>query len=578
MAILKNTTINDTGNLRLPVGTTAQRPTPVAGQFRYNTTTNGVEIYTGGVNLWQPAAARGVRAAGGTVYDVDVEGTTYRVHVFTATGNSTFTVTRPGTVEYLIVAGGGSGGLDNAGGGGAGGLLTGATTVSPQAYTITVGAGGINNQLYNYRGPAGSNSSAFGLTAFGGGGGGGGDSGGAQSGTNFANSQLAGGSGGSGGGGASEGGDGAGGLGTTSQGNNGGAGLLGSGGGGGGAGSSGTSATAATNPGNGGSGIASSITGVLTFYAGGGGGGTENSANAAADTGVPGLGGGFGGALNRARTPGTPNSGGGGGGEANGNPTGDGSGGSGIVVIRYPLQSEPDVAQPTVSTNGLVLDLDFAKPTVYSGAGTVVNDSRVNGLTGTLVNTPIPRDIRTHRSSFNFLTASAHHISVTPINRTNTMSFEVWFNTSSTSTNTGVRQYLYTQQRNPPTIAAFTYMERHGLMITGNILQTQYFNGTNDANALTGTTVLSPNVWYCASVVINGTNNRMFINGVLEATSSGVSAASLTVNQAFIGRRGDSQGEDYFGGLIGLVRDYNRALTDAEVLNNFNATRWRFGI
>jgi hypothetical protein len=69
----------------------------------------------------------------------------------------------------------------------------------------------------------------------------------------------------------------------------------------------------------------------------------------------------------------------------------------------------------------------------------------------------------------------------------------------------------------------------------------------------------------------------MFLNGVLEATSSGAAAAT-TVNQAFIGRRGDAQGDDYFGGLIGSVKDYNRALTDAEVLNNFNATRWRFGV
>jgi hypothetical protein len=110
MANLKNTVIDDTGNLKLPTGTSAQRPgSPIAGQFRYNTSLGIVEAYTGGANQWIPTASRGVRATGGTVYDVDVDGTTYRVHVFTTTGSSTFTVTRAGTVEYLIVAGGGGG-------------------------------------------------------------------------------------------------------------------------------------------------------------------------------------------------------------------------------------------------------------------------------------------------------------------------------------------------------------------------------------------------------------------------------------------------------------------------------------
>jgi hypothetical protein len=47
MAILKNTTINDTGFVALPVGTTAERPGVVeAGHIRYNTSRQNSEIYT----------------------------------------------------------------------------------------------------------------------------------------------------------------------------------------------------------------------------------------------------------------------------------------------------------------------------------------------------------------------------------------------------------------------------------------------------------------------------------------------------------------------------------------------------
>jgi hypothetical protein len=48
MATLKNTTINDTGFLKTPVGTTAQRPgTPVQGDVRWNSDLGYHEIYTG---------------------------------------------------------------------------------------------------------------------------------------------------------------------------------------------------------------------------------------------------------------------------------------------------------------------------------------------------------------------------------------------------------------------------------------------------------------------------------------------------------------------------------------------------
>ena len=48
MAILKDTTIDDTGSIVLPVGTTAQRPTPSDGHLRYNTQLGYVEEYRGG--------------------------------------------------------------------------------------------------------------------------------------------------------------------------------------------------------------------------------------------------------------------------------------------------------------------------------------------------------------------------------------------------------------------------------------------------------------------------------------------------------------------------------------------------
>ena len=48
MAQLKNTTVDDTEFLQLPLGTTAQRPqNPEVGYARYNTDLNLIEIFNG---------------------------------------------------------------------------------------------------------------------------------------------------------------------------------------------------------------------------------------------------------------------------------------------------------------------------------------------------------------------------------------------------------------------------------------------------------------------------------------------------------------------------------------------------
>ena len=72
------------------------------------------------------------------------------------------------TVNFLVVAGGGSGGSNLGGGGGAGGVIQSTANVShgsQYSFNVGGGAGGNSN--------TGSNSSAFGVDAYGGGGGGG---------------------------------------------------------------------------------------------------------------------------------------------------------------------------------------------------------------------------------------------------------------------------------------------------------------------------------------------------------------------------------------------------------------------
>jgi len=258
----------------------------------------------------------------------------YRIHTFTSTG--TFTTNSSGNIEYLIVAGGAGGGKSvdatrSGGGGGAGGLISGSTSLSAGNYQISVGLGGAGNlQVGNIGSDSttahnGQNSSAFNLTAIGGGSGGGGGG-------------SAGGAGGSGGGSGRNNSTIA--AGTSGQGNDGGPGATGGtsgiygGGGGGGMGGPGTEGTTSVG-GNGGSGISSSITGTAQFYAAGGGGARSSGSPGTGGSGIGGAGASGESGTGGNGLDGTGSGGGGGSTNASGQTGNGGSGGSGIVIIRY---------------------------------------------------------------------------------------------------------------------------------------------------------------------------------------------------------------------------------------------------
>ena len=362
-----------------------------------------------------PGAAppSGFDASGGVITDYTTPtGTVYRAHIFTNSGEFVVDSTpppgdpQPNSVDYLIVAGGGSGGAYNGGGGGAGGLLSShpdipaplrgtAVPIDAGTYPIVVGAGAASihgGGSHGFQGTPSVVNFPSALTATGGGGGGGYSPG-------IPEAICGGGDGGSGGGasyGASVG------EGTAGQGNDGGEGFPGNqycGGGGGGAGGGGDPG----NPGDGDNGwgglglqcrIASNPTDISPvgapgpggpttangWFCGGGGGGRYNTSD---DTsgGGPGTagssvsGGGYGGAPSGASGgPGGIATGGGGGAGGDGSAI-SGSGGPGLVVLRYEIATTPSTAKasggnvsftPTHTIHAFLTSGEFAAPPTFS--------------------------------------------------------------------------------------------------------------------------------------------------------------------------------------------------------------------
>lgn len=551
---------------------------------------------------WHP-----VDATGGVESFITVSGITYKLHMFTTIGNSSLVVNDAGTdglVEYLVVAGGGGGGMDMGGGGGGGGVLMGRHNVlSGQILSVTVGAGGLgapggSERRSDGTGPnAGAHqftisatngqNSVFGpFTAIGGGYGG-------SSYFDYNPNFGIGSSGGSGGGtsGYSNGGVKAGQAGTADQGQRGG---QGGGqyysGGGGGAGALGADST---NTPNGGDGTMCEILGTDLYWGAGGGG----SAYSASLGGYGGLGGGGGGAIGstvgggsalnsgQAGGGGGPNqwaqtrggnaganTGGGGGGGSHYNATNSGGeGGSGIVVVRYPL-TRP---YPNYLTMGLKLYLDANNPSSYPGSGTVWTDL-AQGLVFNSVNTQMP--YQTVAGAKGFTGNSSGYWRCTSgfsnVNMKNDCTLIMWIYTPTISTRRTPFEKAGTSFASYEQEIAVTWE-------TNNTFSWYSRQGSYDYGS---TNTFTTGRWNMLAIKMTGGRGQ----GMIRRGWYSFNGANWTENYTANSRNAITDageirvGTGYAGtldaGTIGAVMVYSRQLNNSEISYVFNNMRGTYGV
>jgi len=86
------------------------------------------------------------------------------------------------------------------------------------------------------------------------------------------------------------------------------------------------------------------------------------------------------------------------------------------------------------------------------------------------------------------------------------------------------------------------------------------------------------NEWVHLVGTYDGSRLKAYVNGSLVSDI----ALTGTINDGSYGighyLPAPTDGTHNFDGEIAVVKIYNRALSDAEVLGNFEATRWRFGV
>jgi hypothetical protein len=107
--------------------------------------------------------------------------------------------------------------------------------------------------------------------------------------------------------------------------------------------------------------------------------------------------------------------------------------------------------------------------------------------------------------------------------------------------------------------------------------------GWNGTNTYKPSGTISLNKWYNISLTYNGngissfSNFNLYINNTLQTLSAANTFGGIgQVNT--LGTLNTGTANFYFNGNIASTQLYNRALNASEVLQNFNATRARFGV
>lgn len=217
------------------------------------------------------------------------------------------------------------------------------------------------------------------------------------------------------------------------------------------------------------------------------------------------------------------------------------------------------IHSPKVVTDGLIWYIDAANTKSYPGSGTNWNEITGNGASGSLVNGPV------------FSSAAAGSIdldgtndyvtgSITQLPTGNTAhSIDAWFILDSYGS---ARTWILTLgQRGAGAI--------HWLVTSE----------TNTQFGIFGSTQLAPtiqlNTWTNIVLTYSGTTLTAYKNGLF---SSSIAASTVNFTSKIFSIAFNGASEAFMNGRMASVRIYNRALSTTEVLQNYNATRGRFGV
>ena len=231
---------------------------------------------------------------------------------------------------------------------------------------------------------------------------------------------------------------------------------------------------------------------------------------------------------------------------------------------------------PKIVTDGLIAAVDPKNSKSYSGSGTTIFDLTNNKYNGTLYNSTSYSDgvlVFNGTSQHIGFSSPSRRFAWAPVGTTGNkiVTIETWVKTSDT---TG---YFFSKPWNGSGV--------YNYWVTPTSFVTQVATYHN----LTFTSFVDGN-WKHVVAVINETQKALYVNGKLYAgftnhnevsdtPTSGDGTIPLAVMTLYPYGAGWAGNANFsIDGSLALFRFYNRQLSEAEIQQNFNATRGRFGV
>jgi hypothetical protein len=219
---------------------------------------------------------------------------------------------------------------------------------------------------------------------------------------------------------------------------------------------------------------------------------------------------------------------------------------------------------PRVVTNGLVLYMDAGNPKSYSGSGTVWNDLSVNRNNANLINGTGYSSNNNGYLVFDGVNDNVRTLNNTGISSSNSRSMCVWvYPTELTS------GLFYSVAK----IGSANFASLFELMLIENFI-TGHFWGNGQAVLTDSNKILLNNFTYVV-MTLDGNTISIYVDGNLKSQSTftlSTTNSVLTLGQLTFGSHRN------FRGNVPSIKLYNRALSNTEILQNYNATKSRFGI
>jgi len=216
-----------------------------------------------------------------------------------------------------------------------------------------------------------------------------------------------------------------------------------------------------------------------------------------------------------------------------------------------------------IVTNGLVLALDAADRNSYPGSGTTWFDVSGNNNHITLTNGPTFDNSSIKSISFD----GVDDFGTINSNASLTMSQPTLIVTCTSTTGTVLAKGGYGIYWN------------YGLRAPNN---TTFFARNDNGDSTSPTFSSSPSIINTYALVWTGTTVNFYRNGVFGG-SNALNYSPTATNSLFLRigcawNNSTSQNVEFFNGKIASIQIYNRSLSEAEIIQNSNAIKSRFGI